>query len=294
MPQPALTIWNPKPPAVRLEEGELLYFPVCPFRLPAGNDAAFLRELQPLGPAPQIAYDPREGRLECGRFTQANAAERLAGLLREFSNAATGWLANELPEYVGRWTRDRATWRGEEEATRRLRLHARNDLLHVDNFPERPTAGRRLLRLFVNLNVVEPRVWQTSERFPALLTRYQRRMRLPSLSREEWCTPLNGLQRLLQRDLSGRPAYDSFMLKLQQFMRGDEEFQEKAPKRVWQFPPGSAWVLFADGLSHAVLRGQYALEHSFFVPLTALAGPELAPVNQLVAAGQTAQWRRAG
>jgi hypothetical protein len=152
-----------------------------------------------------------------------------------------------------------------------------------------------LLRLFVNINQVEERVWITSERFAALLQRYQETSRIPSLSLEEWERPLGGLQRLLQRDWSGRPAYDALMLKLQQWLRADDDFQERASKQIWRFPPGSAWLLFADGLSHAVLRGQHALEHSFFVPGQALVCPEMSPLSQLYAAGQaTVRWRQAG
>ena len=95
-------------------------------------------------------------------------------------------------------------------------------------------------------------------------------------------------------DWSGRPAYDAFMLALHPYLRSDEEFQEKAQRRLWNFPPASVWVLFSDGLSHAVLRGQFALEHSYFVPQSALARPELSPLRQLVEAGEAHRLRRAG
>ena len=42
----------------------------------------------------------------------------------------------------------------------------------------------------------------------------------------------------------------------------------RSTRRVscWHFKSGTAWLLFSDTISHAELRGQYALEHSFFVP----------------------------
>lgn len=280
--------WNETSLASRLEAGELIHWPVCPFPVPEGADAAFLRTH--FTDSPDIALDPRGGRLDDSRGLMPHDAERLANLLREFSRTATGWLANELPEYAGQWHCDRATLRPEEEATRLMRLNARNDLLHVDCFPDRPAAGRRLLRLFVNLNPDEPRVWNTSVVFRTLLDR----VRVPSLTEDEWCQPLNGLQRLLQRDWSGRPAYDSFFLRLQQSLRTDDEFQERSPKRLWSFAPGSAWLLFADGLSHAVLRGQFALEHSYFVPAGALVCRETSPLRQLVDAGMASRLQRAG
>ena len=280
------------PLADRLEQGELVFFPECPFPLPDPEGLEFLRSQRLKHPAMQsIRFDPTGGRVVGHRRRAKGGTERLAGLLRTFSDMATGWLANQLPEYSGRWTRDQVTLRTEEEAIRSLR---HNDALHVDNFADRPSHGRRILRLYVNINATEPRVWQTSERFAELLMRYQSRHRVPMRTEAEWCEPLSGLQRLLHRDWSGRPAYDAFMLALHNHLRADEEFQEKAQRRLWNFPPLSVWALFSDGLSHAVLRGQFALEHSYFVPPTALARPEWSPLRQLVDAGQAVRLKRAG
>lgn len=278
--------------AQRLEEGELVFLPDCPFPLPSSDDLEFLRSQRLKNSSyPSISFDPTEGLLAGHRRGQKYDPERLAKLLRSFSDAATGWLANQLPEYAGRWTRDRATLRNEEEAIRSSR---QNDLLHVDNFADRPSNAQRILRLYVNINPTEPRVWQTADKFTELLARYRVRHRLPVRSEAEWGEPLSGLQRLLQRDWSGRPAYDAFMQSLLENVRADEEFQEKTQRRLWTFPPASAWLLFSDGLSHAVLRGQFAMEHSFFVPQSALVRPELSPLGQLVEAGQASRLRRAG
>jgi hypothetical protein len=281
--------------AERLERGELLHFPTNPFPLPEGDDRLFLQAQQLRGDSePNISYDLAEGKLHGHRSTKAADAERLAALMRAFSNSATGWLANQLPEYLGKWVRDRATLRTEEEAIRPLRHSVRNDLLHIDNFPGRPSGGRRILRIYANINNSEDRVWVTSEKLDALIARFRAVHRIPVRSAEEWSEPFRGLQRLLHGDWSGRPAYDTFMLKLQQFLRFDEQFQERSPRRFWHFPPNSVWVLFADGLSHAVLRGQFALEHSYFVPQEAVVLPEFSPLGQLIEAGVGERLRKAG
>jgi hypothetical protein len=145
----------------------------------------------------------------------------------------------------------------------------------------------------VNINPTEPRVWVTSGGFADMLERFQELHRVPTRSLAEWCAPLPAWQRLLHGDWSGRPAYDAFMLSFQQHLRSDDHFQEHAHRRFHHFPPGSAWLLFADGLSHAVLRGQHALEHSYFVPIDTLVRPDLAPLNQLVSAGVHEMWRKA-
>jgi hypothetical protein len=71
------------------------------------------------------------------------------------------------------------------------------------------------------------------------------------------------------------------MLRLHHFLKTNDEFQERAPRRMWHFKPGAAWLLFSDAVSHAELRGQYALEHSYFVPPQALALPEESPAALL-------------
>jgi hypothetical protein len=281
--------------AERLELGELVYFPVCPFRLPAGENLAFLRSRRARA-SRVIEFDPLDSTVRGQGQVKHDDSQRLAVLLQSFSETATAWLAGHVPEYAGSWELDRATLCTQEEAIRSLRLGAgeRNDLLHIDNDSARPARGRRLLRLCININPTEECVWVTSAKFADLLRRYQIENRVPALTADGWRQPPSGLQRLLQRDWSGRSAYDAFMLKFQEFLRGDDELQERSPKRFWRFAPGSAWLLFGDGLSHAALRGQFALEHSYFVPQHALAVPEASPLQQLVALRHANNLRRAG
>jgi len=61
---------------------------------------------------------------------------------------------------------DFASFRPLEEQGRDLSLHKRNDLLHVDAFPSRPTHGGRILRVFANINPSVGRVWNVGEPFP--------------------------------------------------------------------------------------------------------------------------------
>ncbi len=75
--------------------------------------------------------------------------------------------------------------------------------------------------------------------------------------------------------------YDALMQRMHHFLKRDDPFQDGARKRIWELPPGSMWLLFADSLSHAVLRGRCALERSFFVPVEATRSPELAPLGQV-------------
>lgn len=264
--------------ARRLERGEVVYFPVCPFPLPEEDDHRFLLE-QRLGSRAHknISFTPRTGKAAGFLRVDAVQAERLRGLLATFSTEASLWLGDVLPRYSRGWRLDQVTFRPEEEATRCLRLTSRNDLLHVDAFPSRPTGGWRILRLFANVNPSEPRVWVTSEPFARLLERYGSAVGLPG-RQGRWARALRrGVVGLFHKPHRKRSAYDEFMLRFHDFLKCNDEFQERCAKRIWQFPPGSAWVVMTDTASHAALRGRFALEHSYFVSPEALALPEESP-----------------
>jgi hypothetical protein len=273
--------------AERLERGELVHYPVCPFPLPDEAEHTFLLAQQLAGRAHKnISYDPARDRAGGFRRRSPEQAERLRQVLASFARRATGWLARALPGYSDRWRPDRVSYRPLEEATRVLRISARNDLLHVDAFPSRPTNGWRILRLFVNVNPGEPRVWVTSEPFARLLERYGREAGLPKRARRRgWAGRLlETVPRLFRPGRAARSPYDAFMLRLHHYLKANEAFQEHTVKRVWSFPPGSMWLAMTDTVSHAVLRGRYALEHSYFVAPESLAVPDESPAALLARA----------
>jgi hypothetical protein len=274
--------------AERLERGEVLHHPTAPFSLPEGPDLEFLLE-QRLGSLAHknISFDPASGKVSGFVRQGAEQVERMRRIFADFSAAASHWLAQVLPGYSRGWQLDRCSYRPQEEATRRLRLTARNDLLHVDAFPGRPSEGRRILRVFANINPREPRVWVTSEPFALLLQKYGRAAGLPAGG--GWLRQLRrGLAGLIRPKLARRSDYDAFMLCFHDYLKGNEEFQERGPKRVWNFAPGSVWLAMTDTCSHAVLRGRFALEHSYFIPPEVLWLPEESP-PALLAAARAAQ-----
>lgn len=261
----------------RLERCEVVYFPTCPFALPQGDDRQFLLDQQLASRAHKnISYNPRTARANGFQRRSPEQAERLRGLLETFSRDVTHWLAGQLPNYARGWRLDQVSFRPIEEATRRLRLTARNDLLHVDAFPSRPTNGDRILRVFANVNLTEPRIWATSDPFPSLVERFGQQVGLPAGPTWTWHLRQK-MDRLFHPGRPARSAYDAFMLRFHDFLKLNEEFQEGCRKRFWAFSPGSAWMCFTDAVSHAALRGRYALEHSYFIPPESLSFPELSP-----------------
>jgi hypothetical protein len=267
----------------RLEGGELLHFPTCPFPLPEGQDRTFLFE-QRLSSSihKNISYDPVADAVFGFAGSNDTHEQRLKRIVADFSEKATTWLSRVLPRYAESLRLDRVSFRPDEEATRRLRLKARNDLLHTDAFPSRPTQGSRILRLYVNLSQDEPRVWATSESFAALLSKYGQRAGLPGQQVVGWAKRLRqGFLGLFNSRHRVRSDYDWFMLRFHDFLKTCDEFQERASRRYWSFAPGSAWLLFSDGLSHGDLRGRYELDHSYFVPRDALTCPGSSPAALL-------------
>src|SRR5262249_8916891 len=183
----------------RLERGEVIYYPHCPFSLPDGSDRQFLLEQQLGGRVHKnIGYDPTMHKVSGYLRTSSLQEERLQKLFANFSQMATQWLAGALPRYARSWRLDRGSFRPEEESTRKLRLTARNDLLHVDAFPSRPTNGCRILRLFANVNPTEPRVWVTSDAFPRLFERFGKKAGLPGTGSGWMGDMVQGLVRLFR------------------------------------------------------------------------------------------------
>jgi 3-deoxy-D-manno-oct-2-ulosonic acid (Kdo) hydroxylase len=281
--------------AAALESGELIHFPACPFGLPPVGQLDFLRRQEGVGFGHKdVCYDPTRRKLAGARAAHPSEARRVADVLAQFAAAAGGWVRGALPEYGAGLCPDRVTLRTEEEATRALRLTARNDLLHIDNFATRPTLGRRILRMYVNIHPTDPQVWATSERFDQLLSWAAARQRVPARTFAEWTAPTPSVVRLFVAGRPARSAYDGWMLRLHHLLKEDEAFQAQAARRLWTFPPGSMWLLFSDGLTHALMRGRFALEHSFFVPHANLTRPDWAPLARLIRAAANPGVRRAG
>ncbi len=265
----------------RLEQGEVVYFPQAPFALPAGEDHQFLlRQNMGVAVHKNISYNPHTDRV--GGFVRQSAGqqETLRRILADFARSVTAWVGKALPRYAGGCAPDRVSFRPEEESTRKLRLKARNDLIHVDAFPGRPAQGRRILRVFANINPTEPRVWATAEPLPVLLGRYRKQVE----GQSDWLRLIGGkLVELFRPAQARRAPSDWFMLRMHDHLKGSEAFQQGG-RRLWHFPPGAAWLAMTDGCSHAVLRGRFALEHSYFVAPGVLVRPDLSPEGLLGAA----------
>lgn len=266
----------------RLEEGNILYFGAPPFPLPADDQQFLLNVRQtPSGVHKNIAYKPDRDRV-IGSTKESGDSDALRRVMRSYSQTVSAFLGKFLLPYTGRWQLDFASYRSIEEEGRDLPVSKRNDLLHVDSFPTRPSNGNRILRVFTNLNPNRPRVWLTGEPFDSLVREYGSDAgvsRLAARARSPVRRMLRGAARAVA--LPSRPPYDEFMLGFHHYLKRNRAFQESSRKSRWEFPPNSTWLVYTDLVPHAVLSGQYALEQTFMISRDALLLPDKAPYRVL-------------
>lgn len=274
----------------RLEAGEILYFPHSPLALPA-EDLAFLLSQQQAdsGLHKNIAYKPNVDAISGldTRTADAAASERLRGIMQRYSQGVEQFLSGFLLPYQRRWKLDYASFRPQEEQGRDLPLRRRNDLLHTDAFPTRPTYGARILRFFNNIHPSRTRDWLVSDPFAVIAPRYApAQIALPRAAG----AGARALRSLAQGAGLGkaipslkRSPYDDFMMRFHNFLKENASFQADCPKYNLQFPPGSSWMVYTDTVPHAVLSGQFALEQTFLIDHRAMVTPETSPLAVLEA-----------
>ncbi len=248
-------LWRARHYCSELEKGQILFFPLPPFALPQ-DDIDFLVSLKPADSRlhKNISYRPEQD------------------LLRGFADTANEPRVHDIMQR-----------RPLEEEGRDLPLHKRNDLLHVDAFPSRPTRGGRILRIFTNVNPARDRVWIVGDRFPQLAARFAELAGLRKFAHASGA--LRGWKRglgTLGLPVADRAPYDRFMLHFHDWLKKNTAFQiSKQGKEQLEFPPASTWLVFTDCVPHAALAGQFAMEQTFIIPVEALVVPEISPIRVL-------------
>jgi 3-deoxy-D-manno-oct-2-ulosonic acid (Kdo) hydroxylase len=271
----------------RLEAGDILYFPQTPIPFQPG-DLAFLLGQQQTGSTlhKNIAYKPNLDTVS-GLDAGAAGLDQLRAIMRQYSQDVTRFLTQFLTPYHGRWQLDYASFRPQEEEGRDLPLRRRNDLLHTDAFPTRPTRGARILRFFNNIHPSRTRDWVVSDPFALLAPLYApQQIALPASGN----SASRALRSLANASGMGyaipslkRSPYDDFMMRFHNFLKENASFQAECRKEYLRFPPGSSWMVYTDMVPHAVLSGQYALEQTFLVEHQAMVAPETSPLSVLEA-----------
>ncbi len=239
-----------------LENGSVLFFPELGFSPNQAERAVFSAHLA-RGDRKNITLDPVTGSCH-GSTLEDEQQATLEALMQRFSDAATNLVRNLIPAYGPHMERARATFRPVEIAGRSYSPKKDDRLLHVDAFPSRPTRGRRILRLFTNVNPEgHSRVWRVGESFEDFAATF-----LPKLR------PPNPLQ--------------AWLLSKVGITKGKHhEYQQSAPYEEIAFPAQSTWICFTDQVLHAALSGQFALEQTFHLDVAHMIDKRRAPIKIL-------------
>lgn len=255
-----------------LERGHVLFFPQLNFALQ--DDEIQLLSPTVAGDGKNVSLDPATGSLR-GSSVLDGDLQRLKNVMARFAASSRSLLRNLLPGYETGLVQARTSFRPVEIAGRPTSWRKDDTRLHVDSFPSSPTQGRRVLRVFTNINPLGvSRQWRLGESFERVARHY-----LPVLPGPLWGS--SRMLHLLGITKSRRTAYDHYMLQLHDRMKADLAYQSQVTQRTYAFPAGSSWMVFTDVVSHAATSGQYALEQTYHLPVSAMRDPARAPIRVL-------------
>ncbi len=261
-----------------LESGRVLYIPDLSFPVEEQETRFFEDDLLHLS-SKNVSYDPSTNEVRglgsTGGVTDEDRAA-LGRMMARYAQFCQDLCASLLGDYAKRLNTARTSFRPVEIEGRKSRTVGSDDtLLHVDSFSSRPTAGRRIMRVFTNVSPVgKPRVWNVGEPFEDLARRFVPLMRKP-LPGER------AALRLLYVTKSYRTLYDHYMLRLHDDMKGDSEYQRTVPQTRVELAAGATWMCFTDQVSHAALSGQHVLEQTYYCDVADMARPERSPLKVL-------------
>ena len=254
--------------AVRaIEGGGVVVLPRAVFVL-SDAERRFLSPAWSDGRAKNVSLEG--DKLKGARGDAGDLAE-LAAMVGRFARDAAGLVSALFPRYAPYVKRARTSFRPQPAVGRDVSWRKDDSRLHVDAFPSRPNRGERILRVFSNVNPGEPRVWRVGELFEVMA-----RTLLPRIKAQ-----LPGSAALLAALLvtkSPRSEYDHLMLGLHDSAKADMAYQRDSEQHVVAFAPGTTWLCFSDQVMHAAVSGQYMLEQTIHLPLSALYDRSRAPL----------------
>ena len=256
-----------------LEHGDVLRLRDRSFRL-APDEFQLLDPSTSDGRSRNVSFDPDTGRVSglAALGWRRAAADRMIARFADWAEAQ----ANEfLPSYAGHLQRARTSFHPCPVEDRPASPQADDRRLHIDAFRSQPTQGRRILRLFANVDPEgRTRDWRLGERFEAFAAKFH--ARIPP------APPGKALaMRALRLTRSRRTAYDHAMLALHDLAKLDNDYQITAPRRDAAFAAGTSWIVFTDAALHAAIAGQNVLEQTFLLPVGAMVDETLSPLRIL-------------
>ena len=261
--------------ASQLEYGNIIYLPKLSFTV---DDLSLLSPKICDTSKKNISYAYSKQKIS---GISANHPQRMSlkKMMHAYAIYARTLVDTILPQYQTDLRWGRTSYRPVEIIGRHRSKRQDDTRVHVDAFPATPVQGWRILRVFCNVNPDnKPRVWHIGEPFAQVLAQFSNH--LPAYNPvKAW------LLHQFKLTKSRRTNYDHYMLHLHDQMKLNDSYQTQLPKKVMNFPARSTWLVFTDVVSHAALSGQYLLEQTFYLPISAMQHPEASPYQQLSAHG---------
>jgi hypothetical protein len=255
-----------------LERGEILLFPNLSFAIDAHEKHLIKPEV--VNKSKNVSYNPAKKTIGGTNCAPADAGV-LAAMMARFSDNAHTLVRSVLPSYQKAVARGRTSFRPVQVEGRVTSWRKDDTRLHVDAFPSSPTQGKRILRVFSNVNPEgRPRTWKAGEPFETVAQRFLPQLKRPVLGASR-------MQHLLRITKSYRTDYDAFMLQLHDRMKEDNDYQTEAKHQIIDFPAGSTWMVYTDQVSHAALSGQFQFEQTFYLPVSAMQQASTSPLKVL-------------
>lgn len=256
-----------------LEQEKIVYLPKLGFKLSPEESELLSDSYQGLK-AKNVSFDCRNNTLrgiQCDLATQ----DKLISLLSRFNRAAHNLVNHLFPSYADALEVARTSYRPIEVAGRKSPSYKKDDTrLHIDAFPSNPVQGKRILRVFTNINPNEkPRLWHAGEDFSMVAKRFLPQIKKPFLSGK--------FLKSLGLTKSIRTPYDHIMLQIHDRMKADERYQEETKKIALELSAGATWIVQTDCVSHAALSGQHLLEQTFYLPVDAMLNATRSPLRIL-------------
>jgi hypothetical protein len=258
-----------------LEDGGLILLPETPFEILA-DERSLIDPVIFSGGSKNVSYAPDTGRLS-GTGLEGEALERCRAMLARYAGFARTLLQQVAPGYLATAEQRRTSFRPGEVSVRALSPRKDDRLLHVDAFPANPNQGRRILRVFTNVNPDgRARHWRLGDQsFESFAKDFA--PRLKSGPNPVATAALQALKITKGR----RTPYDAAMLQLHDLGKLDTDFQSSTPQRDLQLPAGASWIVYTDSVLHAAMAGQHAFEQTFLLPPAGMAVPDKAPIRIL-------------
>lgn len=254
-----------------LESGKVLFFPDKAYY---GFDTKLFSASGLDSSHKNLSYQFNKNRLNGFKSNRVDDLAHLQESMRGFALFAHELIKQNLPEYADALEFGRTSYRPAEIAGRVYSKRKDDTRLHVDSFPSSPVYGKRILRVFCNINPDgKPRVWHVGQPFEQVVRHFN-----PDIPNYSKLLAL-GL-RLVKATKTFRSAYDHYMIHLHDRMKLDQDYQNTVVKERIAFPAQSTWIVFTDQVSHAALTGQHLLEQTFYLPVSAMVKPHTSPLLQ--------------